>query len=172
MAYQNKTSRLQFARVGKDLVLISRRTHAQKTATAAKLHAQQTKAGRTLKTYKCTHGAASKKTHVFQLPSLKEDTAEEHGGRERKRGGGGGERGEVQAGGWGGGGGEGLGDVTGGVRSGGGGGCKADSRGSGLNLTAGYATTVCLQAVTGSPGSSAGGPHAPRQIHFPHRHRK
>lgn len=48
------------------------------------MHAQQTKAAHTLKTYKCTHGAASTKPRVSQLPSLKEDTAVEHGGRERE----------------------------------------------------------------------------------------
>lgn len=49
---------------------------------------------------------------------------------------------------------------------------ELDSRGSGLNLTAGYATTVYLQAVMRSIGSSVGGPRASWRICFSHMHRK
>lgn len=44
---------------------------------------------------------------------------------------------------------------------------ELDSTGSGLNLTAGYTTTACLQAGTGRPDGSAGSPHTSQQIHFP-----
>lgn len=43
---------------------------------------------------------------------------------------------------------------------------------SGLNLTAGNTTTVCLQAVTEAQAALRAAPHTSQLKHFPHRWRK